>query len=52
MSVIHKCDACKKQIARDRTVIDTANYSDRFELCSKCAAPILAILKKYKLLTQ
>ena len=50
MAVIHKCDACKKSIAGDRTIVDRANYQfDRFELCQKCAAPILAVLKKYKL---
>ena len=52
MSVIHKCDVCKKLIDRERTMVDTANYSNRFEFCSKCASPILAILKKYKLITQ
>ena len=51
MAVIHKYDSCKKAIAADRTIIDVANHTDRFELCKKCAAPILTVLKKYKLIS-
>jgi hypothetical protein len=51
MAIIHKCDACKKPIKGERTTVDTRGYRDRFEFCEKCAAPILAILKKYKLAT-
>ena len=50
MAVIHKCDACKRAITGERTVVDVANYTDRFEFCTKCAAPIHAALKKYKLM--
>ena len=49
MAVIHKCDACKRAITGDRTSVDTRGYRDRFEFCAKCAAPILAVLKRYKL---
>ena len=54
MSVIHKCDACKKAIisAEGRTTVDTFPAFNRYEFCSKCAAPIRNILKKYKLITQ
>jgi hypothetical protein len=51
MSVIHKCDACKKAIAADRTIVDVANHTDRFEFCKKCAAPIRSVLKKYKFIS-
>ena len=49
MATIHKCDACKKSIAGDRTTVDTPTPFSRFEFCTKCAAPILTVLKKYKL---
>ena len=50
MAVIHKCDTCKRAITADRSLVDVGNYAERFELCDTCAAPIRAILKKYKLL--
>ena len=50
MSVIHKCDACKKPIVGARTTVNPATSYDHFEFCGKCAAPILATLKKYKLI--
>ena len=52
MAIIRKCDACKKVIrGTERTSIDTFDDYTHFELCNKCAAPILAVLKRYKLTT-
>ena len=50
MAIIRKCDACKRVIpGGDRTSVDTFSDYKHFELCNKCAAPILAVLKRYKL---
>ena len=50
MAIIHKCDACKKPIKGERMMVDTSPSYDRFEFCPQCAVPILAVLKKYKLI--
>lgn len=49
MAVVHKCDACKKAIVGERMTVDASSDFNRFEFCKKCAAPILAVLRKYKL---
>ncbi|MBI4088457.1 hypothetical protein HY418_03730 [Candidatus Kaiserbacteria bacterium] len=48
MATVHKCDVCKKPISGAPLVV-SRSFSDRFEFCNKCAAPILKALKKYKL---
>ena len=50
MAIIHKCDACKKPISGDRTSVDTPTAYNRFEFCKKHGAPILKVLKQYKLI--
>jgi hypothetical protein len=49
MATVHTCDVCKKPIDGARVVVDVSGAFDRFELCKKHGAPILAALKKYKL---
>ena len=52
MAIIRKCDACKRVIrGTERTSVDTFGDYKHFELCNKCAIPILALLKRYKLVT-
>jgi hypothetical protein len=52
MAIIHKCDACKRVIrGSERTSVETFADYKHVELCTKCAAPVLKILKKYKLTT-
>jgi len=52
MAIIRKCDACKKVIrGTERTSVDTFGDYKHFELCNKRAAPILAVLTRYKLIT-
>jgi len=51
MAITHKCDACKKPIKGVRTTVDSTPSYERFELCATCAVPIVAVLKKYKLIT-
>jgi hypothetical protein len=50
MAVIHKCDVCKKPFTRQSVDVQQFGPYLHFEFCIKCAAPILAVLKKYKLL--
>ena len=50
MAVIHKCDVCKKPISGERTSVDTPTAYNRFEFCKKHGAPILKVLKQYKLI--
>ena len=49
MATVHTCDVCKKPIDGARVVVDATGAFDRFELCKKHGAPILKILKTYKL---
>ena len=49
MATVHKCDVCKKPISGERVMVDASGAFDRFEFCKKHGAPILSILKKYKL---
>jgi len=50
MVVIHKCDVCKKPISGERTSVDTPTAYNRFEFRKKHGAPILKVLKQYKLI--
>lgn len=52
MATIHKCDVCKKILTVEYVSVATKHLFSRYEFCEKCAAPILAILKKYKLVTK
>ena len=51
MAIVHKCDVCKKPITGNRVIVDASGAFDRFELCKTHGAPVLKILKKYKLTT-
>jgi DNA-directed RNA polymerase subunit RPC12/RpoP len=48
--LVHKCDNCKKEIkGRDKEII--AGYTwPQFSFCGRCGKPIIAFLKKRKLL--
>lgn len=46
---VTKCDLCKKKI-KDRPIIAGADYYPHVELCDKCGKPILAFLKRNKLI--
>ena len=48
MATVHKCDVCKKRVS-DTPVVVSRLLEHRFELCDTHAAPILKVLKKYKL---
>jgi hypothetical protein len=51
MAIIRKCDGCNRVITRDEAVdVSVLEPYAHFELCKKCAAPIMAALKKLKLL--
>lgn len=43
---VYKCDICKKEI-KDQEVTVRASQSNAF--CRDCAKPVLAFLKKHKL---
>jgi hypothetical protein len=49
MAITHKCDVCKKPLTGDRTEVGMPTAFTRFEFSAKCAAPILKVLKSYKL---
>ena len=51
MATVHTCDLCKKPIAGERVIVDISNVFHHFEFCNKHGAPVLAVLKKYKLTT-
>jgi len=48
MATVHKCDVCKKPTS-DTPFVVSRLFALRFELCDTHAAPILKVLKKYKL---
>jgi hypothetical protein len=51
--LVYKCDACKKPIpesCRDSALAVGFGFALK-HLCKKCAAPIVRILERYKLLT-
>jgi hypothetical protein len=51
MAIVHKCDACRKVIrGRDSVTVDIPDHRRLLEFCAACAAPIVAVLKKYKLI--
>jgi len=47
--LVYKCDACKKKISDARKSVSAGVGYHKHELCLKCGAPIVRILKKYKL---
>jgi hypothetical protein len=51
--LVYKCDACKKPIPQsDRDSALAIEFgSARYHLCKQCAAPIVRILDRYKLIT-
>ena len=51
MATVHKCDVCKKVIARNEGAdVSASDPCARFEFCEKHAAPIVKALKTYKLI--
>jgi hypothetical protein len=50
LMLVHKCDNCKKEIkSRDKEII--AGFAwPQFSFCGRCGKPIIAFLKKRKLL--
>jgi hypothetical protein len=46
--LVYKCDACGKLLPKHN---DAATLTVGFGLCTKCAAPIVRILDRYKLTT-
>lgn len=46
---ISKCDICEKEI-KDGKIAVGVGYLVRADLCEKCGGPIIAFLKKHKLL--
>ena len=48
--LVHKCDNCKKEIkGRDKEIIAGFTWP-QFSFCGRCGKPIIAFLKKRKLL--
>ena len=47
--LVYKCDACKKTISDDQKAVTAGVGHYRHQLCLKCGAPIVRILKNYKL---
>jgi hypothetical protein len=51
MATVHKCDVCKKAIPHDHITVGRSGIFDTVAFCKTHAAPILKVLKKYKLTT-
>jgi hypothetical protein len=51
--LVYKCDACKKPIPESNrdSALAVEFGSARYHLCKQCAAPIVRILERYKLIT-
>ena len=51
--LVYKCDACGSTIpkSKDESALAVGFGMRLHHLCKKCAAPIVRILKKYKLVT-
>jgi hypothetical protein len=49
MAIIHKCDVCKKPTGKRPITVGRNGIFDTVEFCKSHAAPIIKILKKYKL---
>jgi hypothetical protein len=49
MAIIHKCDVCKKPIGSRPISVGRNGIFDSVEFCKTHAAPILKVLKKYKI---
>jgi len=47
--LVEKCDACNKTIPDRQSGVHVRDGYTNFEFCKKCAAPVLAVLKRYKL---
>jgi hypothetical protein len=52
--LVYKCDACKKPIseAKGDSALAISWGFARHHLCTKCAAPIVRVLERYKLTDQ
>jgi DNA-directed RNA polymerase subunit RPC12/RpoP len=48
--LIHKCDKCKKEIPSSSEAVNAGIGWERFSFCSKCGAPIVELLKKFRLM--
>jgi predicted RNA-binding Zn-ribbon protein involved in translation (DUF1610 family) len=48
--LIHQCDKCKKEIASSSDAVHAGVGWERFSFCPKCGAPIIELLKKFRLM--
>jgi len=47
--LVRKCDRCKKEVNIGEEITAGLGW-DRYSLCARCGKPIIALLKKHKLL--
>jgi len=47
--LVKKCDSCKKEINIGEEITAGLGW-DRYSLCARCGKPIIAFLRKHKLL--
>jgi len=52
--LVYKCDACKKPIPESKrdSALAVGFGLARNHLCKRCAAPIIRVLERYKLIDQ
>jgi hypothetical protein len=48
--LVRKCDSCKKEIKKGNDEVVVGLGWPTYSLCSRCGKPIIAFLKKRKLL--
>jgi DNA-directed RNA polymerase subunit RPC12/RpoP len=48
--MFHQCDKCKKKIESSSDAVHAGVGWERFSFCSKCGAPIVELLKKFRLM--
>lgn len=49
--LVYKCDLCKKE-KETKAIVSVRCRYDGFELCEKCAEPVVKFLKKHKLIKE
>lgn len=52
--LVHKCDLCKKVVERNKTIEVVAGLVQwrAYEFCEKCGRPVMAFLRKVKVLPE
>ena len=48
--LVHKCDNCKKEIKEGNDEVVAGLGCPNYSFCTRCGKPIIAFLKKRKLL--